>query len=215
MVDMELYRRLRDYNESLLERQPSLPSWLHIFAAQEPPAYWQVLADLLGSMEPSPRHCVEIGAGAGDVAVLLAQHALASVVAVERDPQLARVCAAKLAAFGCRQARVVQGSYPLQLPDPPDLLVMVNCAFPEGARSPQAYLKRLRRWLAWNGVPQRFLLEVLDPGEAPPEFSRHVQVSESQMRSAFPRSRILGYPTYRLPRNRCSKTLYLIEGDGA
>jgi hypothetical protein len=204
----QLHRRLRDYNRVLIADTPGLPTWLKIHAADEPAPYWSVLASLLADHPPT--HCVEIGSGAGDIAVLLSHYAKGSVVAVERCPELSSLCRRKLAALGLGKWTVLNDEYPVRTDPPPDLVVMVNCVYTDRIGTKDAYLERLREWRSYNGLPRCFVVECIDPNPGTDAYPDWVRLTAQDVRNAFPRAVIVSSPTYRPPRNHTAKTLHAV-----
>lgn len=204
-----LHSRLRTYNLKLRSQHPTLPGWTGIHTSEDPAPYWSLLADMLSRIPPV--HCLEIGAGAGDVTVLLSHYASGSVVAVERDPELASYCEEKLNHLGRTRTTVVAASYPVAVDPQPDLVVMVNCVYADTLSSRTDYAERLRVWRTHNGVPQRFIFEAIDPCPGGPEYPSWIRLGPHDVRQIFPECRITAHDTYRPPRNRTAKTMYVVE----
>lgn len=94
-----------------------------------------------------------------------------------------------------------------------DILILVNCAYADMARTKQEYQDLMREYYVCAGCPRYFLMEVIDSSytQKDEKFPDHIRLSRNDVKELFPNCKISSWETYKYPTNRKSKTLYLIE----
>lgn len=207
----EFYPLLRAYNRSAAAIQVNV-GWQEIYQADHPPKYWRTIADIAKHW-PRDFYCVEIGSGLGDVLALLLHLGFSNVCGFERDARLAEAANQKLAALFGRSSCVVAGDYPVKLAQRPKVLLQVNCCYMDGVVARADFVDRLRRWYSYNGVPDVYLLEVVDASfrATHASFPMQLRLGEADVQGAFPGCRLERHLTYTYPQNTSTKYLYEIS----
>lgn len=214
----QFYRVLRRYNLQR-NRTESEPEWTRIYEADRPPPYWTKVGEALCDW-PRRHLCIEIGSGVGDILALLLHLGFQNVLGLERDANLAKAAKSKLEALFGRPDVVLTAEYPIRLASRPNVLLQVNCMYTDGMADKGLLLERLRSWHCFNGVPDLYLLEVVDASfeETHAAFPLHIRFAENEIAEAFRGFRIEACETYSYPRNSTTKRLYAIalhDPDGA
>lgn len=207
----QFYRVLRGYNLRE-DRATHEVEWTRIYQADTPPRYWTKVGEAVAHL-PRQVSVVEIGSGAGDVLALLLHLGFLNVLGLERDIELATIASCKLESLFGRGDAIVAAEYPIRLCCRPNVLVQVNCMYTDGIADKATLLDRLRRWHCFNGIPDLYLLEVVDASfkEDHAAFPPHIRFEEREIRSTFHGFEIEAYETYSYPRNSCTKRLYAIK----
>lgn len=193
----------------------SLPDWAVIFEDEHPPKYWTIIGQIVNSL-PRSISCVEIGSGLGDILALLLNFGFSNIVGIEREIELSVLTNKKLDALFTRHDCVIAAEYPIKLHDRPNLLIQANCIYADGISTKDDFKDRLQAWHKFNGVPDIYLLEVVDSSYCidHPEFPSFLRLSENDIRDTFPDYFITGFRTYQYPENKSTKQLYEITVSG-
>jgi SAM-dependent methyltransferase len=209
----KFYKLLRDHNRSIRSSRNSIPKWAEIFCEEEPPKYWITLGRILDLL-PRNINCVEIGSGFGDVLALLLHLGFTNVIGIERNSELAAQSNNKLYKLFSKPDCVIAAEYPIKLPQKPHLLIQVNCIYADGIRKKNSFLNNLRAWHIFNGVPEIYVLEVIDSSFRKPctGYPLFVRLSEIDIRDTFPGYFVSSFETYQHPNNTSTKRLYVITG---
>lgn len=94
-----------------------------------------------------------------------------------------------------------------------DILIMVNCAYADGCTTKEEYLSRLVSFYNKAGKPKLVILEVIDASYTCEDldFPVCIRLNPQDVESMFPMSKISSYLTYKYPKNKRTKRLYVIE----
>lgn len=208
----KFYQLLREYNLSHQLDKQNEPAWGNIYRSVSPPVYWLEIGKILEQM-PRDSFCVEVGCGMGDVLALLLHLGFKQVIGLERDTFLTNIANQKLGALFGRFDCVYNENYPCSIQKKPDVLILVNCVYSEGNEDHASYLRRLSEWHVYNGVPQLFILELIDASfqVKHPSFPNTVRVSEAEIRQTFSGFQVDSFFTYQYPQNTSTKRLYSIR----
>jgi len=90
---------------------------------------------------------------------------------------------------------------------------MVNCAYADGCTTKEEYLSRLVSFYNKAGKPKLVILEVIDASYTCEDldFPVCIRLNPQDVESMFPMSKISSYLTYKYPKNKRTKRLYVIE----
>lgn len=207
----QFYNQLKEYNTQFAFQNPNLPKWFFQYTEPEPPKYWTTVCNLLRN-EKKTFSIVEIGAGFGDVTVLLYHLGFQKIFSFETETNQCEFIRNKVDNLLNTNAIVLNQSYPQQLNFTPDIVLMVNCVYADSIANKEEYLLQIKDFCYKNGTPKIFILEVIDASyrETNYIFPEYVRVSEEEIQSLFPLSKITSFSTYNYPFNKVSKTLYSI-----
>lgn len=206
----KLYRMLRTYNINHKQEQQFVP-WARQFTKHQFPKYWGIVYEILHCLEKKLK-VIEIGCGLGDVTAILCYLGYFDVVSFERDERIAILAQHKIQELFNHEEIIKIGSFPSTEMLSSDLLILVNCAYKECAKTKQEYIDLMKRYYEQAGSPQYFLMEVIDSAYimSDEEFPECIRLSRDDVRDMFPFADIKEWQTYRYPQNSKSKTLYLI-----
>ena len=107
-------------------------SWSNQFCDPKFPCYWEKVFEELQSVDKNKR-VLEIGCGQGDVTSILCYLGFKHIKAYEMDGMMSKVAIDKLHTLFGRTEIVECCKYP-QEAENADVLVLVNCAYADGAR---------------------------------------------------------------------------------
>ena len=76
-------------------------------------------------------------------------------------------------------------------------------------------MRRLSAYYTLASEPEYYILEVIDSEYTQPNecFPEQIRLSENDIRTMFPNKNIKSWKTYEYPKNKKSKTLYLIQNE--
>ena len=174
---------LRQYNLSHKEDFAIAP-WSKQYCEETFPKYWEIVYSILQPLDKSSK-VLEIGCGLGDITAILCHLGFKHVASFEKDKQISSAAQRRIAEMFDRNDVVQNENYPNNKQYAVDILILVNCAYADMARTKQEYQDLMREYYVCAGCPRYFLMEVI--------------------------GKISSWETYKYPTNRKSKTLYLIE----
>lgn len=137
------------------------PSWSFQFLEPNFPKYWQMVYSLLDGIDRNLR-VVEIGCGQGDITSILCYLNFTSVVAYERDDQLALIAEDKINKLFGRTGIVRSNEFNAQIKEKADIMILVNCIYADGISSKKEYLNRIYSWYIAANSPKYLILEFID-----------------------------------------------------
>lgn len=107
----------------------------------------------------------------------------------------------------------LQPTFPSYWEECADILIMVNCAYADGCTTKEEYLSRLVSFYNKAGKPKLVILEVIDASYTCEDldFPVCIRLNPQDVESMFPMSKISSYLTYKYPKNKRTKRLYVIE----
>ena len=155
----ELHELLVNYNSYNIKEKYQR-SWSKQFCEPTFPIYWQKVFEIL-RYENREQRVVEIGCGQGDVTSIFCHLGFKNIKAFERDTDMAEVAKEKIATLFSRNDIIVSAEFP-QSPIVSDILVLVNCAYDDGVKTKEEYLRKLQGFYDIAGTPALFILEVID-----------------------------------------------------
>lgn len=201
---------IRPYNEQISNDFIQQSDRVLPYKDEDYPAYWDVLIEHLSSFEKSSS-VFEIGSGLGDVLVLLYHLGFNKIRGIERDAYVAEMANHKLLRLCGKSDLVEVGNYPVKIASP-DILLQINCVYPNGMFHKQEYLDQLLRFYE-NAAPRHYFLEVIDSSYTKPSavFPNFVRLSEDDISKTFTGLKIQSFQTYRYPKNTSSKRLYIVS----
>ncbi len=196
-----------DYNR---DHASNDPAWHQQFCSGPFPRYWSVIYDILAA-EHRESSVAEIGCGYGDVVAIPLYLGFPTVVAYERDSELAVKANQKLASLFSRRVVVAADAYGVTASV--DILIMANCVYVDSANSHSDYLRRLRTVYEHFGEPRRFIYEAVTfaPEERRDVFPEFVWVNSRDIADTFPGASITEVETYHYPKNSTTKKIFGIE----
>ena len=138
-----------------------------------------------------------------------------NIIAFEKDEQICHIAQRRLKDMFNRENIVYNEKFPNRQNYSSDVLVLVNCAYADVAKSKEEYLSLLKEYYICAGKPQYYLMEIIDSSytKTDKEFPEYIRLNYDEVRTLFPCSTIMSWETYKYPINRKSKTLYLIIKD--
>lgn len=204
-----LHNMLVEYNLTL--HKGNCPSWSSQFLEPNFPKYWQMVYSLLDGIDRNLR-VVEIGCGQGDITSILCYLNFTSVVAYERDNQLALIAEDKVNKLFGKTGIVRPNEFNANTKEKADILILVNCVYVDSISSKNEYLNRIYSWYAAANSPKYLILEFIDDSykEEDNAFPECVRVNSKDIQRLFPMANIDVYQTYQFPLNKKSKNLYFI-----
>lgn len=185
--------------------------WTKSFEVMPYPVYWQLVYTIAKSLCKS-LSVLEIGAGFGFVTSIFKYLGFENINSFEQDEQTCQTGNKMLnKLFGCENC-IKPSKYDFQ-EIAADILVLVNCSYADDCSSKDEYKSRLVSYYKKANEPDFFILEVIDSSyqEYDQCFPIHIRLSNDDINQMFPDCKISSWPTYTYPKNKKSKTLYLIE----
>jgi len=203
---------LRDYNLTLKTQQEGLPEWFDIYSDDKPPKYWSMLADILFD-EDKDKFVLEIGSGLGDIIALAKFLGFKKVLGIEREAQLSKYANEKIKYFFAENESIICDSYPMIFDRAPGILIQVNCVYYENMTSKKQMVKMLKEWYSVNGIPELYILELIDAEfiEKSISYPEFVRFSEKEVKMIYKDTYIQSFNTYKYPQNKSTKRMYLIR----
>jgi SAM-dependent methyltransferase len=207
----QFYQLLKEHNKNYASHHSDLPEWFLQYTENIPPLYWKTIYQIL-SNKSKELSIVEIGAGYGDITSLLHYMGYNNIISFERDGDLCAIVVEKVKSLFGYTPLVLNEEYPKQLDFAPDILLQVNCVYVEIIKSKDDYLSYIRNIYEANGIPQMYILEVIDDSykEINDIFPMYVRLNKTHISQLFPQCAITEYKTYIYPQNKVSKSLYCI-----
>ena len=186
-------------------------NWIRQYFETPFPIYWQYVFNIASRL-PRETKVIEIGAGYGfitSIFLYLGFRHIKSYEEVETIADIGNTLISKL--FG-KENIILPYKFDNQTLDA-DLLILVNCSYSDGCNTKQEYMERLKRYYIQVNKPKYYILEVIDSEYTQPDndFPECLRLSAQDLRKMFPNHNINSWRTYEFPRNRKSKTLYLIQ----
>lgn len=207
----ELQSLLRTYN---IEHSAdnTLAPWNKQYCDVAFPKYWEIVYSILKSKDKNSR-VIEIGCGLGPITSILCFLGFVHISSFEKDIVLANRAKERIKDLFCRDNIVVPMEYPGKKLFESDILILVNCAYATNTTTKREYLDNLRYFYEHAGNPQSFILEVIDDSynQLNDDFPMHIRLNKQDVYDTFPNSLIKSWASYEYPKNRKSKTIYLIE----
>lgn len=202
---------LRLYNLSHKEDFTVAP-WSEQYCEKIFPKYWEFVYSILQPLNKDYR-ILEIGCGLGDVTAIMYYLSFENVISFEKDARISSIAQRRISDMFGRKNVVLNENYPNDRQYTADILILVNCAYAELAKTKQEYLDLMRGYYVSAGYPKYYLMEVIDSSytKENDEFPEHIRLSCDDVKKLFPDYEISSWETYIYPTNRKSKTLYLIE----
>lgn len=207
----ELYKLLRAYNIDNDNEQRFVP-WAHQFTKSQFPKYWGIVFDLLSRLDRNLR-VIEVGCGLGDITAILCYLQYQNVTSFEKDNKIAKLAQKKIHDLFGYDKIIRNDNFPTKEISKSDLLILVNCAYKDCAKTKQNYIDLMKHYYECAGSPKYFLMEVIDSSYTiiDDEFPEYIRLSRADIEAMFPNADIKEWQTYVYPVNLRSKTLYLIE----
>jgi protein-L-isoaspartate(D-aspartate) O-methyltransferase len=186
--------------------------WSEQYANDDFPKYWAIVFDILSSLNKDYK-VLEIGCGLGDVTVIPCYLGFKRVLSFEKNPVIAEKAKDRIKDMFNMTDIVMCQNYPTSKDYVADILILVNCAYGDLASTKEEYMKLMQEYYIHAGNPRYFIMEVIDNSytQYDLEFPDYIRLSSEEVHSLFPNSKIQSWRTYVYPKNRRSKTLYLIE----
>ena len=189
-------------------------SWSKQFLQPTFPSYWEITYKVLQFIDREKR-IIEIGAGQGDVTAIACYLGFNFISAYERNIETANIAEAKISDLFHRISIIEKQDFAkVDLKDEcADILIMVNCAYADGCTTKEEYLSRLVSFYNKAGKPKLVILEVIDASYTCEDldFPVCIRLNPQDVESMFPMSKISSYLTYKYPKNKRTKRLYVIE----
>lgn len=207
----ELEVLLMQYNQVHPEDLEYSP-WSTQYTQRPFPIYWRLVYQIMEKLDRNYR-VTEVGCGQGDVTSIFCHLGFANIYAYEREPMLVYNAQRRITDLFHRKGIVTQRQYPTATCPHCDVLVVVNCTYKDMASHKDGYKQLILDYYSCAGRPRYLILEVIDASYTAKneDFPEYLRLSRADIAEMFPGFRILSWPTYTYPRNRKSKTLYLIE----
>ncbi len=189
-----------------------LAPWSKQYCEEVFPKYWEIVYSILQSFDRSSK-VLEIGCGLGDITAILCYLGFKQVTSFEKDELISRAAQRRLSDMFGMRGIIKNELFPNQIKYMADLLILVNCAYADMARTKQEYMNLMQMYYTCAGCPKHFLMEVIDSSytQKDNEFPEYIRLSLKDIQSLFPNLEIRSCETYKYPVNRKSKTIYLIE----
>ncbi|HAT81801.1 MAG TPA: hypothetical protein DCS17_10740 [Flavobacterium sp.] len=208
----EFYKILTTYNKTHHNHLLQQNGWMKIYNSMTPPIYWSKLGEILSDY-PRNFFCYEIGSGGGDVLSLLLFLNFIDVQGIEKNLSLCLAINQKIDFLFKRKNIVQCGVYPIKINRTPDILIQVNCLYPNDSRNKEEFIEQLKAWHIFNGVPKVYILEVIDNDfhEEHQAYPYFVRLSDKDINHNFSEFHITSYETYKFPNHSSSKKIYVIK----
>lgn len=201
---------LRQYNLSHKE-DFSVAPWSEQYCEKTFPKYWELVYSILQPLNKDYK-ILEIGCGLADITAILCYLSFENVTGFEKDARISCIAQRRINDMFGRKNVVLNENYPNDRQYTADVLILVNCAYADLAKTKQEYLDLMREYYASAGCPQYYLMEAIDSSykKEDDEFPEHIRLSSDDVQKLFPNYEIRFWETYKYPKNRRSKKLYLI-----
>lgn len=206
----QLQSLLRRYN--LLHKEDFIVApWSEQYCEKIFPKYWEIVYSVLQSLDKNYR-IIEVGCGLGDITAILCYLGFKDIIAFEKNRQIYFVAQRRLNDLFGRKDIILNENYPNGSSFTADVLILVNCAYADLAKTKQEYLELMKEYYVNAGYPKYHLMEVIDSSytKKDDEFPEYIRLGYDDVKQLFPNSEIHSWETYKYPMNRKSKTLYLI-----
>jgi protein-L-isoaspartate(D-aspartate) O-methyltransferase len=202
---------LRQYNLSHKDDFTVAP-WSEQYCGETFPKYWEIVYSILQTLDKKFR-ILEIGCGLGDITAIMCYLGYENIISFEKDAQISRIAQRRINDMFGKKNVVMNESYPHNNQYTADVLILVNCAYANLAKTRQGYLDLMREYYVCAGCPKYYLMEVIDSSytKEDSEFPQYIRVNCDDVKRIFPLYDINSWETYKYPMNKKSKTLYLIE----
>jgi protein-L-isoaspartate(D-aspartate) O-methyltransferase len=207
----EFYQLLRKYNYDFSLKENNLPSWFLQFTEPGPPLYWKTVFEILYN-ENRNKSIVEIGSGYGNITALLHFMGFQKIISFERSEKLTGITQQKVQDLFGKQSEVINKDYPQNLNFVPDILIQVNCIYPENISCKHEYINQIKNTYEANGKPATFIVEFIDSSFKMNhlDYPDYVRMNEFEVSEIFPDCSIQSFETYKYPFNKTSKRIYVI-----
>lgn len=207
----QLQSLLRQYNLSHKEDLMLAP-WSEQYCEEEFPKYWEIVYSILETFDRNSK-VLEIGCGLGDITAILCYLGYKYITSFEKDELISLAAQRRMSDMFGMNGIINNELFPNNKLYISDILILVNCAYADMAKTKQEYLDLMHMYYTCAGCPKHFLMEVIDSSytQKDNEFPVHIRLSLKDVKNIFPNCEIRFWETYKYPVNRKSKTLYLIE----
>lgn len=207
----QLQSMLRQYNLNHIDDLNIAP-WTKEYTKDLFPKHWTLVYNIMDHI-PRNKHVIEIGCGTADIVAILCYLGFKNIKAYEQNLTIANLANKKIKELFHRSNIITNSFYPDGNQGKPDILIMVNCAYPYKTSNKAEYMELIMKYYKEAYCPYLFLLEVIDDSYTleDSEFPYHIRLNKNDITSMFPKSNITSYKTYTYPKNKRSKTLYKIE----
>lgn len=207
----QLQTMLREYNISHQEKDTIGAGWNSMYQSVEFPLYWQYVYKIADKLDRNLK-VLEIGSGFGFITSIFAYLGYSVIIGFEHTSSVATSANKRLESLFDIQNCINNTTFYYQKIDA-DILVLVNCVYSDGIESKDDYINLLMHYYNMACQPRYFILEVIDSSytEENSTFPSFVRLSKNDICGMFPTSQIKYWETYIYPKNKTSKTLYLIE----
>ncbi len=185
--------------------------WALQFCEDNFPLYWKIVFSIAQKL-PQNSNIIEIGACYGFITAIFIYLKMLNIKGYESNKVLAEQGNTLLyKMFGTKNI-ILPEKYKYQQENA-NVLVIVNCAYAEGCNTKAQYMEHLKKYYSSCGQPKHLILEVIDSSykEVDDEIPLIIRLSKNDIKKMFPNCRIQTWETYKFPKNKKSKTLYLIE----
>lgn len=202
---------LRQYN--LLHKEDfAIAPWSKQYREETFPKYWEIVYSILQLLDKNSK-VLEIGCGLGDITAILCYLGFKHVVSFEKDKHICSAAQKRISEMFDRNDVIQNENYSNNKQYTVDILILVNCAYADMAKTKQEYLDLMQEYYVRAGIPRYFLMEVIDSSytQEDDEFPEYIRLSCNDVKKLFLDCKISYWETYKYPTNRKSKTLYLIE----
>ena len=202
---------MTEYNRKIIKEE-SRNSWSNQYCESIFPRYWYEVFKVSESLDKDLR-VLEVGTGHGDITSIFCYLGFKDLISFERDEENAKIAQKKLKSLFSVDSIVRQESFPNSEKFNSDILVLVNCVYADGIHSKEEYKEQIMMIYTSAGCPRIFLFEVIDSEYVIPDktFPYEVRLSKNDIQEMFPASKISGIRTYQYPKNKKTKTLYIIK----
>lgn len=189
-----------------------LAPWSSQYCEQTFPKYWEIVYSILKPLNKRYR-VLEIGCGLGDITAILCYLGFENIISFEKNELIFRAAQKRIEEMFGKKKVIINENYPNNKQYKADILILVNCAYADMAKTKHEYLDLMRDYYVCAGNPNYFLMEVIDSSyiQKNDEFPEYIRMSHNDVKGVFHNHKISSWETYKYPANKKSKTLYLIE----
>lgn len=202
---------LRQYNLTHKDDLMLAP-WSKQYCEEKFPKYWEIVYSILQTFDRGSK-VIEIGCGLGEITAILCYLGFKYFTSFEKNELIAHAAQRRISDMFGMNGIIKNELFPNNKLYIADLLILVNCAYADMAKTKQEYMNLMQMYYTFAGCPKHFLMEVIDSSytQKDLEFPDHIRLSLKDVKNIFPNFEIRSWETYKYPVNRKSKTLYLIE----
>ena len=186
-------------------------NWIRQYLDTPFPSYWQYVFNIADKL-PREIKVLEIGAGYGLITSIFLYLGFHQIKSYEEVKAVAHLGNGLIDKLFRKKNIILPNKFNNQTFDA-DLLIIVNCSYSDGCNTKQEYMERLKKYYIQANKPKYYILEVIDSEYTKPDknFPEHIRLSAQDIKNMFPCHNIDSWKTYEYPKNKKSKTLYLIQ----